>query len=133
MTTPNMKNTTNLPLSAGTIYFLDKNLIHFTYKKGETTLEEVKELLSYLTDYVKKNGKIKLILEIPPFSELSNEAVEYIYRNKYKQKNILTLALVIESIAQRLNSKFYHSKIETNVKTEFFKDFNKALDWITQN
>ncbi len=133
MTTPNMKNTTSLTLPAGTVYFLDKHLIHFLYKKGETTLEEVKELLAYLSNYVEENGKIKLILEIPPFSELSNEAIEYIYQNKYKKRNLVALALVIESIAQRLNSKFYHSKVETVVKTEFFKDYKKALDWILQD
>jgi len=117
--------------SSGIATEIEKGIIHFQYFKGiEITEEQVQENLDLLEDYVNKHGKIKLILEIPSTTYDSSEAFEYLNNVKYKNKNTVAMALIVKSIAQRLNSKYYHTNIETGAPTAFFKTFDEALVWV---
>lgn len=118
-------------LSFGTIRIISKNLIYFCYDKGvEVGESEIKKLIDILRTYVAENGKIKLVLEIPPTTETTIEAINYLNQVKYKKENTIAVAIVTKSIAQRLNSKFYHTKVEAGAPTEFFKTVEEALEWI---
>ncbi|MCT4581277.1 MAG: hypothetical protein N4A35_07650 [Flavobacteriales bacterium] len=120
-------------LRFGTIKIISKNLIHFCYNKGiEVGVNEMQEIIQILVDYVAENGKIKLVLEIPPTTMTNLEAMTYLNENKYKNENTIAVALVTKAIAQRLNSKFYHTKVEVGVPTEFFKSVEEALTWLSQ-
>ena len=124
----------NVPTSnLGTIELLSTHFMVFTYDNNlEIRKEEIKELLNTLKEYVTENGKVKLIVEIPDTTVLTLEAMSYMYEAKYKNENTVALALVMKSIAQRVGSKYYHTKIEVGVPTKFFKTKEEAISWITE-
>lgn len=88
------------------------------------------ENFKYLETYVNENGKVKLILEIPSNTFDSTEGFDYVNKFKYKSKYTIAVALIVSSLAQKLNSKHYHTKVDTEVPAKFFKNFDKALEWI---
>lgn len=93
---------------------------------------DILESLNNLKEHVAENGKIKLIIEIPPTTIITTEAMNFLGKEKYKNANTVALALVTESIAQRVISKFYHTNVEVGVPTKFFKSKEKAIAWISQ-
>lgn len=120
-------------LSFGTIRIISRNLIHFSYDKGiEVGKDEIKNLIDSLRVYVAENGKVKVLLEVPPTTITTLEAMTFLHDNKYKKENTLAVALVAQSIAQRLNLKFFHTKIDNEVPTQFFKTTEEALEWLEQ-
>jgi hypothetical protein len=117
----------------GLIEKVSTHFIIFSYNQNIEIGElELKDVLSILKDYVAKHGKIKLIIEIPQTTIMTLEAMTYLQVNKYKNENTLAVALVMKSIAQRVGSKFYHTKVEVGVPTKFFKEKKDAIDWISQ-
>lgn len=109
------------------------NFMIFTYHENlEIGEADIMTALNELKDYVAVHGKIKLILEVPPSTVISREAMNYVQTNKYKNENFLALALVINSIAQRLGAKFYHTQVEVGAPTQFFKTREEAISWISK-
>lgn len=115
----------------GIIEKITDHFIVFSYNSNIEIGEfEIKEVLSLLKDYVAEYGKIKLIIEIPQTTIMTLEAMTYLQVNKYKNENTIALGLVMKSIAQRVGSKFYHTKVEVGVPTKFFKTKEEAIEWI---
>tara|TARA_X000000950_G_C13555915_1_gene513521 strand:+ start:249 stop:629 length:381 start_codon:yes stop_codon:yes gene_type:complete len=120
-------------LSFGTIRIISKNLIHFCYNKGiEVGEKEIENLIESLKNYVVEHGKVKVLLEVPPTTVTSLEAIAFLNQNKYKNENTLAVALVAKSIAQRINLKFYHTKVDNEVPTQFFKTVEEAFNWLEE-
>jgi len=117
--------------TSGVIIEVEKGLIHFRYNKGlEISELQVVENLTHMEEYVEKYGKIKLILEIPSSTFDSSEAFEYLNEVKYKSEYTTAVALIVSSLAQKLNSKHYHTRVDADVPAEFFKNYTEALEWI---
>ncbi len=117
--------------TSGVIYEVEKGVIYFRYyEEIEVTKNHLVENFTYLEEYVKKNGKIKLIIEIPSSTFESSEAFDYTNEIKYKKEYTLAVALIVKSLAQKLNSKYYNSKIDSAIPASFFKSYDEALKWI---
>jgi len=116
---------------SGVIIEVEKGLIHFRYNKGlEISTLHIIENLEYLESYVAKYGKVKLIIEMPENTFDSTEGFEYLNEIKYKESYTIAVALIVKSLAQKLNSKHYHTRIDKNVPAEFFKNYSDALEWV---
>jgi hypothetical protein len=112
---------------------ISPNFMIFSYYENmEVGEPEIIKALTELKSYVAIHGKIKLVLEVPPTTVMSVEAMNYVQINKYKNENLVALALVIKSIAQRLGAKFYHTRIEVGAPTQFFKTREEAINWISE-
>ncbi len=117
--------------SSGLITEIEKGVIYFRYDKGiEISVLQMEENFKYLEKYVSKNGKIKLILETPSNTFDSSEGFDYVNEIKYKSKYTKAVALIVSSLAQKLNSKHYHTRVDAEVPAKFFKSFDDALEWI---
>jgi hypothetical protein len=115
------------------IKMFDEHVVEIVFNDYiKVTLKGVTEVYEIL-DKVTEGKKVSKLLIIGKGTEITNAArLGIIEENKKRKGSIISEAIVVNSVAQRVSTNFYMHFIQKVYPTQCFTDVEKARNWIAR-
>ncbi len=113
---------------------LESGIIQYTYLLDSEVNDKEHQinhntLLDFIKDYMNPAQKVLILVDSEGFNSISPEARKLI-RELEKIVPILSRAIVITSLNERLLANFYITFNKPIIPTKIFKNYNEAIDWL---